>query len=349
MGALGLERAPWRLVGRGRDPPRPRLLDVRLLLPLRARGAGAARRLARSRRRPRSAPGRGGVSAARHAAGAAAGARRRRDAHLPRPRSARSRRRTSSAAPIRVMTTQILASKQNGDTDLAEVETVVLTAVAIAGLVAARRLERRRGRLAPARAPRRPRRAVRSPLGAPRARRRGLGRRAAAARAAPDPRAALARAARHLDDRAAAAGARGSTTGASSPPAARRCGRSATRSGWRSRRPPAPLVARLRGGARGAAARRASGARLELLIAIPWAVPATAFAVALATTMSVDRPWAGRFLLVGTLGAPAARLPGARPAVDRPGRPRRARPARLRRSRRRRLRSAPENSAGSGA
>ncbi|MBZ0101832.1 MAG: ABC transporter permease subunit, partial [Thermoanaerobaculia bacterium] len=42
----------------------------------------------------------------------------------------------------RVMTTQILAAKQNGDTDLAEVQVVVLTLVAIAGLLVARRLER---------------------------------------------------------------------------------------------------------------------------------------------------------------------------------------------------------------
>jgi iron(III) transport system permease protein len=42
----------------------------------------------------------------------------------------------------RVMPTQIVASKQNGDTDLAEVETAVLTLVALAALVVARRIER---------------------------------------------------------------------------------------------------------------------------------------------------------------------------------------------------------------
>ncbi|MCB9378503.1 MAG: iron ABC transporter permease [Holophagales bacterium] len=41
----------------------------------------------------------------------------------------------------RVMTTQILASKQNGDVDLAEVETAVLTLLAIGGLLVARKLE----------------------------------------------------------------------------------------------------------------------------------------------------------------------------------------------------------------
>jgi iron(III) transport system permease protein len=45
--------------------------------------------------------------------------------------------------------------------------------------------------------------------------------------------------------------------------------------------------------------RRAGGA-LETLLALPWAIPGTVFAVALATTWSVDRPWAGRAVLVGT-------------------------------------------------
>ena len=34
--------------------------------------------------------------------------------------------------------------------------------------------------------------------------------------------------------------------------------------------------------------------------ALPWAIPGTVFAVALATTFSVDQPWLGRFVLVGT-------------------------------------------------
>ncbi len=42
----------------------------------------------------------------------------------------------------RVMPTQILATKQNGDIDLAEVETIVLTTVALAALVVARWFER---------------------------------------------------------------------------------------------------------------------------------------------------------------------------------------------------------------
>lgn len=39
---------------------------------------------------------------------------------------------------------------------------------------------------------------------------------------------------------------------------------------------------------------------LEGLIAVPWAVPGTVFAIALATTFGVNKPWIGRFVLIGT-------------------------------------------------
>jgi iron(III) transport system permease protein len=39
---------------------------------------------------------------------------------------------------------------------------------------------------------------------------------------------------------------------------------------------------------------------LAALVALPWALPGTVLAIALATTFSVDQPWAGRFILVGT-------------------------------------------------
>jgi iron(III) transport system permease protein len=50
-------------------------------------------------------------------------------------------------------------------------------------------------------------------------------------------------------------------------------------------------------------ARRATGPRRAIhgLLALPWAVPGTVFAIALATVFSVNRPLAGRFVLVGTL------------------------------------------------
>ncbi len=48
---------------------------------------------------------------------------------------------------------------------------------------------------------------------------------------------------------------------------------------------------------------RVPGRRLlEGLLALPWALPGTVLAIALATTFSVSRPWAGRFVLVGTAG-----------------------------------------------
>ena len=48
--------------------------------------------------------------------------------------------------------------------------------------------------------------------------------------------------------------------------------------------------------------RRVAGRRLlEGLLALPWAVPGTVFAIALATAFSVYVPWSGRIILVGTL------------------------------------------------
>jgi iron(III) transport system permease protein len=42
------------------------------------------------------------------------------------------------------------------------------------------------------------------------------------------------------------------------------------------------------------------GGLLETMISVPWAVPGTVFAIALATTFSVHQPWLGRFVLIGT-------------------------------------------------
>ncbi len=56
------------------------------------------------------------------------------------------------------------------------------------------------------------------------------------------------------------------------------------------------------GGAILSASRRVRGGRLiETLLALPWAVPGTVFAIALATAFSVHAPWVGRVVLVGTL------------------------------------------------
>ncbi len=42
------------------------------------------------------------------------------------------------------------------------------------------------------------------------------------------------------------------------------------------------------------------GRLLETLVALPWAIPGTVFAIALATAFSVSAPLAGRFVLIGT-------------------------------------------------
>jgi len=42
------------------------------------------------------------------------------------------------------------------------------------------------------------------------------------------------------------------------------------------------------------------GRTIETLLALPWAVPGTVLAIALATLFSVTQPWLGRFVLVGT-------------------------------------------------
>ncbi len=39
---------------------------------------------------------------------------------------------------------------------------------------------------------------------------------------------------------------------------------------------------------------------LSFLVALPWALPGTVLAIALATTFSASQPWAGRFILIGT-------------------------------------------------
>ena len=57
------------------------------------------------------------------------------------------------------------------------------------------------------------------------------------------------------------------------------------------------LAGALVGARRSTAPRRA----IHGLLALPWAVPGTVFAIALATVFSVNRPLAGRFVLVGTL------------------------------------------------
>ncbi|MBI4419924.1 MAG: iron ABC transporter permease, partial [Gemmatimonadetes bacterium] len=47
--------------------------------------------------------------------------------------------------------------------------------------------------------------------------------------------------------------------------------------------------------------RAALGSAIDTLMNVPWAVPGTVLAIALATTFSVNAPWFGRWVLVGTV------------------------------------------------
>jgi iron(III) transport system permease protein len=215
----------------------------------------------------------------------------------------------------RVMTTQILASKQNGETDLAEVETVVLTLVALAALVATRGLERgggaarRRGTAPPRRRFAAP--LVRATIGA-------LGWALALLLLAP-----------HLTLVVLSLVPRGSWTRELLPPQLSLVNYRALFGSAEALRPVAnslvlatlaTVAALVLGFAAARTARRGGGLgrAAEFLMGIPWAVPATAFAVALATTHSVVAPWAGRFLLVGTVAIlPLAYWARALPATGR--------------------------------
>ena len=214
----------------------------------------------------------------------------------------------------RVMTTQILASKQNGEVDLAEVETVVLTLVALAVLVLARRLDRGEASRRRGSAPQ-PRRAV------GRGARRALG--------AAGWGLALFLLAPHLTLVLLSFVPRGTWSTELLPPVLSGTNYRILFGSAEALRPVANSLAMAlvaTGAALGlgfAAARAArrggwSGRATELLISIPWAVPATAFAVALATTHSVVQPWSGRFLLVGTFAIlPLAYLARSLPMTGR--------------------------------
>ena len=223
---------------------------------------------------------------------------------------------------FRVMTTQILASRQNGDVDIAEVETFFLIAVAICGLLVARRLERRHaGRRASQRGTPPQRRVVRSP----------------AARLALTLAGwlfALLLLLPHLTLILISFVPRATWTTELFPPllslanyralgaagAAAEAFRPVANSLWMALAATAGALILGFFAARRAVDRRPGGAfwspAIGLLIAVPWAVPATAFAVALATTMSVQSPASGRFLLVGTAAIlPLAYLVRALPAT----------------------------------
>jgi iron(III) transport system permease protein len=200
---------------------------------------------------------------------------------------------------FRVMTTQIVASRLNGDIALAQVETVMLALLALLGLGAMRRVDRNeavgtgvRG-IAPAR------RQLRSPLA------RGLaglfGWLLAALLLLPHAVLMLVSLVPAF-----------TWTAEPFPPVLNLGNWTALFTDTERLRPVVnslwmATVATLAALALGLAAARFAATRrdrvgglLEALIAVPWAVPGTVFAVALATTFSANQPWIGRFVLIGT-------------------------------------------------
>ncbi|MGE0641873.1 MAG: ABC transporter permease [Thermoanaerobaculia bacterium] len=203
----------------------------------------------------------------------------------------------------RVMTTQILASKQNGDVDMAEVETVVLTVAAIVGLLLLRRFERGGGGSSVPRGVAPARRRMRSRAGRLGATIAGWG-------------LALFLLLPHLTLVLISLVPRATWTREPFPPvlafdnyhslfASAQGLRPIGNSLWMALAATGAALALGYLAARRALDRRPGAAfwarPIGFLLALPWAIPATAFAVALAFAMSVHQPLAGRFILIGTV------------------------------------------------
>lgn len=201
---------------------------------------------------------------------------------------------------FRVMTTQIVASKLNGNVGLAQVETMMLAALALLGLWAMRRADQVAGAggatgvrgIAPAR------RKLESPLA--RAVAGVLGWLLAAILLLPHAMLALVSLVPPF-----------TWTTEPFPPVLRFGNWAALVAQTEKLRPVvnslwmatvSTLAALALGflAARLAARRGPFSGPLEWLIAMPWAIPGTVFALALATTFGVSQPWLGRFVLIGT-------------------------------------------------
>ncbi|HZF10388.1 MAG TPA: iron ABC transporter permease [Thermoanaerobaculia bacterium] len=202
---------------------------------------------------------------------------------------------------FRVMTTQIVASKLNGDMGMAEVETVMLAALALVGLWGMRRSERSQigGVVAGA---------VR---GVAPARRRLRGRARGAAAVAGYLLAALLLLP-HAVLLLLSLVPPFTWTAQAIPPVLNLGNYQGLVSDPEHLRPvvnslwmatAATLAALALGFAAARSARRLGGrlgGSLEWLVALPWAIPGTVFAIALAVTFSVHQPFLGRFVLIGT-------------------------------------------------
>jgi len=197
---------------------------------------------------------------------------------------------------FRVMTTQIVFSRLNGDNEMAMVETATLAAVALAGLFLLQRAEKKREVAG----------AIR---GTPPAR---LRLKRGGAVAAAGWLLAISLLLPHLTLLLVSFVPPGTWTIEAVPPVLNLANWASVFSQTERLRPivnslwmaaaSTALALVLGFAAAYLAIRRRSAWRgpLETLVAIPWALPGTVFAVALAATFSRNAPWAGRFVLVGT-------------------------------------------------
>src|SRR5260370_39615168 len=202
---------------------------------------------------------------------------------------------------FRVMTTQIVATKLNGELPLAMVETVALGVVAVAGLALLRRTEGAD---------------VVTALGKGTAPRRRPIRRAGARRLAPTAGwlLGLVLLLPHLPLALGSLLPYGTWTTEALPPVlsldnyVRLFGeperlQPLANSLWMAGASSGvAILLALAAGALIGRDRPGPGPRpLETLLALPWALPGTVFAIALATTFSVHHPWQLRWVLAGTV------------------------------------------------
>jgi iron(III) transport system permease protein len=201
---------------------------------------------------------------------------------------------------FRVMTTQIVASKLNGDMALAEVETVMLAALALVGLWGMRRSDQAQVGVVAG--------AVRGVAPA----RRRLSGRARVATAVAGYLLAAFLLLPHAVLLLISLVPPFTWTAEAFPPVLNLGNYQGLASDPEHLRPvvnslwmatAATALALVLGLAAARYARRLGGrlgGSLEWLIALPWAIPGTVFAIALALTFSVHQPLLGRFVLIGT-------------------------------------------------
>ena len=197
---------------------------------------------------------------------------------------------------FRVMTTQIVFSRLNGDTEISMVETVALAAIALLGLVLLQKAEKRRGVAG----------TIRGAAPARRKLRRGA--LVAAAGWVFTAILLLPHAMLILVSFVPA----GTWNAEALPPVLSFSNWIAVFSQTERLRPivnslwmsaaatAAALVLGFAAAWTAVRGRTRLATALESLLAIPWALPGTVFAVALAATFSVSAPWAGRVVLIGT-------------------------------------------------